>query len=863
MNTLPPPCGGSRPKKRLRKAGKPHPPSLEAQLNAEQIAFVEAEVYASLALKAGAGSGKTEVLARRIRRLLREGASVLVFSHANKTVDEIKRRLRGHALDVEVLTMHKYCISLMHRAGRAVPHSMDAVMLEAADAFEAGLLDAFQSHVIVDEANDLSAAQNRIIYALWHGGHHVTLVGDMMQSIYGFQGSSPTFFKRFEELLPPACRFQLRTNFRSRNSRLVELANAVACDDIAAGTAVCMLPCPDAAPGAKPALTPFCGGAELHAACLAHIRQLRAQRADGEAESVMVLAHDNCALGALHHYLMVHRVEAALYDSKRSEEFRRVPERLKHGGVVQLLTVHGAKGGEADHVLLLTGHDRGDAQEAEGDEGSESRRMLYVACTRAKLTLRVFYGDAGSDRPRQPCRWLSSAWHLLEAAAAQKFSSAARSYARKGRAELCVTTLMQENGAEGHYDYFASADDAAHAQLFCDEILDLEDTDDAGEPIEKQAPRAYELGLEKFMGLLFENHALNVFDRGRLTQLATDLLARASCLAVNQVAWSFFHSDAGRQWWRQQGWAALLHLHEECLGESHTDCGEIYLQLPRDVQSSFTSALNSAKEKLEGFAPLRAHLCARLAKERARLLRAPAAGVPDFRLFFRPWYDHWDKSHKERLRPTLAAAFEAAVRVAEGSEAAQDLCLFTALGLCWEPEIKKKDQPTAWQPLLHLAQLPTSKVQLRPEDLALSAKACAQIQHDGARVVALLGAVQGLQTGNRVAFACRADYGDQDLSARGVVLGRCDATFARGPLEIKAVKLRLGVEHAAQALWYCCATASAHAFLWDVYRRRLLVWRAPDRPAEYLQACLSAYLKYNAPPDAPKKIWPQRVTLGP
>jgi ATP:corrinoid adenosyltransferase len=849
---------GKKRRRRSTTALEPAPP----QLNAEQRAFTDASLSESLSLIAGAGSGKTTTIVQRILRLLQAGFSVLVFSHANKTVDEIRGRLSAYDVDVDILTMHKYCISRMHKAKIKVPYSMDAVMQEAALAFEEGRLDAFQSHIIVDEANDLSLEQNRIVDALWSGGHHVTLVGDMMQSIYGFHGSSPRFFKSFEEQLRPECRFQLRTNFRSMNLRLVDLANAIACDDIDDGVAVHMQPSPGSVMGAKPELLFFRGAQELHDACLTHIKDIKSSDG-GRAASIMVLAHDNFMLGALHHHLMAHGVAAVLHSSQRSQEFRRIPERLRRGGVVQLLTIHGAKGGEADHVLLLSGKDRGDDKEQQGDLGSESRRLLYVACTRAKSTLKIFYGDSQAAKVgAQPCRWLSSAWDLIAAGGARKFSSSGASGVREGKVGLYVTELMKENGGEGLYDHFAALGADDPASFFCDEILDLEDTDDGGECIAKQAPKAYELGLEKFMGQLFENHAMNIFDRSGLTRLAGRLIARIARVQVNADVWTFFEAPEGKIWWNLQGQKVLWHLYQECLGASHTESGEIYEALPRCVQSHFTHALNSITFKYNGFEPVKNYFCSLVFMEHRRLLTTRSA-PPGFHVFFRQHYAGWDGGEAFLLRPMLSAAFEAAVAVAEGSAEAKDLCLFTALNLCWEPEIKQRDVPEAWQPLLHLAQSPKSQVHLSPEDLMLSPKAHAQIQHDGARVVALLGTVQGLQTPNRVAFECRSEYGDLALSARGTVDGRCDVMFTQGPLEIKAVKMSLRAEHAAQALWYCCAAAAEHAYLWDVYRRRLLVWNGPERPADYLQACILAYLKYNAPPGGAGRVWPQKIRLLP
>ena len=66
-----------------------------------------------------------------------------------------------------------------------------------------------------------------------------------------------------------------------------------------------------------------------------------------------------------------------------------VPARLLGGmaqpGTVRLSTIHGAKGLDAEHVLLLGAHqlDRRDEKQA--------RRLLYIAMTRARSELAVLY----------------------------------------------------------------------------------------------------------------------------------------------------------------------------------------------------------------------------------------------------------------------------------------------------------------------------------------------------------------------------------------------------------------------------------------------------------------------------------------
>ena len=67
---------------------------------------------------------------------------------------------------------------------------------------------------------------------------------------------------------------------------------------------------------------------------------------------------------------------------------------------VRISTIHGSKGGEADHVILLKEMARRSYRELEDDEDSE-RRVWYVGATRARQKLTIC-----EARTQQACPWL-------------------------------------------------------------------------------------------------------------------------------------------------------------------------------------------------------------------------------------------------------------------------------------------------------------------------------------------------------------------------------------------------------------------------------------------------------------------------
>nr|WP_269204534.1 ATP-dependent DNA helicase [Motilibacter deserti] len=126
-----------------------------------------------------------------------------------------------------------------YRAEKAARDLLDfgdqlAVAARLAEEFpEVGAAERARFRVVLlDEYQDTSVAQRRMLSALFSGGHPVTAVGDPCQAIYGWRGASvanlddfPRHFARADG--SPAVRRSLVENRRS-GSRLLDLANTLA-----------------------------------------------------------------------------------------------------------------------------------------------------------------------------------------------------------------------------------------------------------------------------------------------------------------------------------------------------------------------------------------------------------------------------------------------------------------------------------------------------------------------------------------------------------------------------------------------------------------------------------------------------------
>ena len=82
------------------------------------------------------------------------------------------------------------------------------------------------AHLYVDEFQDLNPLQHRLLEE-WRGGRYAfTAVGDPNQSIYGWNGSDPSFIEQFTDLYPGASVVAIDCNYRS-TSPILEIANAL------------------------------------------------------------------------------------------------------------------------------------------------------------------------------------------------------------------------------------------------------------------------------------------------------------------------------------------------------------------------------------------------------------------------------------------------------------------------------------------------------------------------------------------------------------------------------------------------------------------------------------------------------------
>ncbi|MFD9591751.1 UvrD-helicase domain-containing protein [Kitasatospora sp. NPDC059973] len=181
-------------------------------LTAEQQAVVDQPWDTRLLVTAGAGTGKTHTLVRRMDALVGnadpdgalEAGELLVLSFSRAAVRELRDRIARHgehARRVRVQTFDSWAYSLLvqvHPDGEWSALSFDERIRAATDAIEKGALDALEAgppaHLIVDEVQDLVGARREMVEALLdrlQDSCGFTLIGDPAQAIYDFQIQDP------------------------------------------------------------------------------------------------------------------------------------------------------------------------------------------------------------------------------------------------------------------------------------------------------------------------------------------------------------------------------------------------------------------------------------------------------------------------------------------------------------------------------------------------------------------------------------------------------------------------------------------------------------------------------------------------
>ena len=347
------------------------------QLTEEQNTVVRAPLDCHIVVRACAGSGKTTTTVHRIKHLIEKGiapSAILLMTFTRDAASHMIKRLVGLVGPVPDLIAGTID-SIAYRFLRSQSLTFMADAQEGGDVgdfgpeFLAYLRRAPPSffaqfgYLFVDEMQDINKVQYQIIRMFYKHGVHIFGVGDTTQNIYTFRGSDNRYIKEFEHRFPPAKVYYHSINFRSHHS-IVKFASHIS--DIP------MVPAPSCKTPVLPRICHFPNASHQYDA----IKNIY-QRCQADGASLAILSPLNDGI----------RQFRALMDA-RGEPFNDM----------HMSTIHKAKGLEWDVVILVNMNDDCIPMQKNKSSVDDGRRLFYVAITRAKRELYIYFNRTDVTR---------------------------------------------------------------------------------------------------------------------------------------------------------------------------------------------------------------------------------------------------------------------------------------------------------------------------------------------------------------------------------------------------------------------------------------------------------------------------------
>ena len=220
---------------------------LDIELDDAQLRVVEADADERLLVIAGAGQGKTEVVASRLVHLIDDedlspSVELLVLSFSRAAVHAVKSRVASRDVaEINVRTFDSFAGQVLLEAGLEPTGSFDERIRQATrwleQQDETPELIADLRHVVIDEVQDLVGDRvNFVLTILDHLDEDagLTALGDPLQGVYDFvllESQSKTTFDEFFSRLGDrykTTRVALSENYRARGEDCIRVAGLAA-----------------------------------------------------------------------------------------------------------------------------------------------------------------------------------------------------------------------------------------------------------------------------------------------------------------------------------------------------------------------------------------------------------------------------------------------------------------------------------------------------------------------------------------------------------------------------------------------------------------------------------------------------------
>ena len=353
----------------------------------QQSAVINASLSSNLSIIACAGSGKTTTLINRIEYLIKNGVnagSIILTTFTRDSAKDMTKKLQKKLGNVNMFvgTMDSLSLHFLRQF-----NLLDEQLLNVGE-YAVHFLDFLQNHddrkiffsqfkyLIVDEFQDINELQYNIINQFYKNGIYIIGVGDDGQNIYTFRGSNIEYIVNYKKYFGGKI-FYLTNNFRSTN-QIINVANYTI------EKAQYILPKKMVAQsgynGEKPKVNFFYNQEEQANYIIAQIRSY--YKMLKKYDEICILAPMNATLYKLEELALQNGLPVNLLDNKEDGLSCGIKR-----GKITLCTIHKSKGLEWDVVFVIGMNDEMFPPEKSADKIEESRRLFYVATTRARKFL--------------------------------------------------------------------------------------------------------------------------------------------------------------------------------------------------------------------------------------------------------------------------------------------------------------------------------------------------------------------------------------------------------------------------------------------------------------------------------------------
>lgn len=358
-------------------------------LTPEQSTIVYAPIEMNLAVLASAGSGKTTTITARIKHLVNNNvpeSSIMLTTFTRDSANDMKEKLFnifGYQPDVKVGTIDSISKAATSKNKDELKHVSEHA--ENYLTFIRKNPESIQkySYMFIDEFQDINALQFDIIMEFSKNGAWIFVVGDDHQNIYSFRGSSIEYILNFKEYFPKnSDLLKLTYNFRSTRE-IINFANASIENNINQIPKKMVPGNIQSEPKPKPIIRYFDKSQFQVNYIVSQIEMLINKGISND--EIAVLSPLNQSLFLIEELLTLKNIRNVYLDGKSDVRT------IKRSGHVCLCTIHKSKGLEWDYVFLTNMSDDLIPKMKTPKNIEESRRLFYVAVTRARLSLTITY----------------------------------------------------------------------------------------------------------------------------------------------------------------------------------------------------------------------------------------------------------------------------------------------------------------------------------------------------------------------------------------------------------------------------------------------------------------------------------------